>query len=190
MAGLVAAGLVAVEQAGTGKSDQDFKIYRTCPKFARDHFLHDFKRVLCLRDLREGLYKSKVSTMSVQQTAIYVASSELHGQGVFAARDIEEGEIIEICPILLIPKSELHHIRQTMLDNYYFDWGDDGEWYALALGYGSLYNHEYDPNADYGMDFEANTIDIYCLRTIKAGEEICINYNGEPGNLSPVWFEK
>jgi hypothetical protein len=128
--------------------------------------------------------------MSVQQSAIYVAYSERHGKGVFAARDIEEGEIIEICPVLLFPKAELPHIRATMLDDYYFDWGDDGAWYAIALGYGSLYNHEYHPNADYGMDFEAETIDVYAIQSIKAGEEICINYNGEPGNTSPVWFEK
>lgn len=127
--------------------------------------------------------------MSLQQGAIFVAPSDLHGQGVFAARNLEEGEIIEICPVILFPKSELDDIRKTVLDNYYFDWGDDGEWFAFALGYGSLYNHSYEPNAEYGMDFDALTIDVYCLRPIVAGQEILINYNGDPGNRSRVWFE-
>lgn len=120
---------------------------------------------------------------------IYVAPSDLHGQGVFAARDIEAGEVIEICPLLLFPKTELEFVRKTVLDDYYFDWGEEGEWYALALGYGSLYNHSYEPNAEYGMDFEAKTIDFYGIRHIEAGSEIFINYNGESGDQTKVWFE-
>ena len=128
--------------------------------------------------------------MSLQNTPIFFAPSDLHGIGVFAAAPIDAGAVIEICPVLLFPKAELASVRQTMLDDYYFDWGDDGEWYAFALGYGSLYNHSYTPNADYGMDFENKTIDIYCLRDIAPGEEICINYNGSPDDQSRVWFEK
>lgn len=128
--------------------------------------------------------------MSVQQASIFVAYSETHGKGVFAARDIEAGEVIEVCPLILFPKSELPHVRQTVLDDYYFDWGDEGEWYAFCLGYGSLYNHSYEPNAEYGMDFDAQTIDFYCVKPIAAGEEIFINYNGDIDNREPVWFEK
>ncbi len=128
--------------------------------------------------------------MSLQNTPIFFAPSDLHGMGVFAAAPIDAGAVIEICPVLLFPKAELASVRQTMLDDYYFDWGDDDEWYAFALGYGSLYNHSYTPNADYGMDFENKTIDIYCLRDIAPGEEICINYNGSPDDQSKVWFEK
>lgn len=127
--------------------------------------------------------------MSAQQAAVYVAYSEIHGKGVFAARDIEAGEMIEICPVILFPKSQLEAVRQTFLDDYYFDWGDDEEWFALALGYGSIYNHAVHPNAEYAMDFEAQTIDFYCIAPIEAGHEITVNYNGSPGDDSPVWFE-
>lgn len=128
--------------------------------------------------------------MSIQQVPIFVASSDVHGQGVFAAREIEAGEVIEVCPIILFPVSQLEHVRKTVLDDYYFDWGDKGEWYAFCLGYGSLYNHSYEPNAEYGMDFEAQTIDFYCIKNIPAGEEIFINYNGDADNRTKVWFEK
>ncbi|MFN0014585.1 MAG: SET domain-containing protein [Saprospiraceae bacterium] len=127
--------------------------------------------------------------MSIQHTPIYFGPSDIHGMGVFAAGLIPEGAVIEVCPVLLFPMAELPAVRQTMLDDYYFDWGDDGQWYALALGYGSLYNHAYEPNADYGMDFENKTIDIYALRDIVPGEEIFINYNGSPENQEKVWFE-
>jgi len=127
--------------------------------------------------------------MSVQHSMIYVASSDLHGMGVYAARDIEEGEVIEICPVLLFPKTELEHIRRTILEDYYFDWGEDDAWHAICLGYGSLYNHSYTPNAEYGMDFEAKTIDFYCIKPIEAGSEILINYNGDADCQTKVWFE-
>jgi uncharacterized protein len=127
--------------------------------------------------------------MSLQRAEIYFGPSERHGRGVFAAKDIEPGEMIEICPVLVFAQSDLPHIRQTMLDDYYFDWGDDGQYYAVCLGYGSLYNHEYDCNAEYAMDFEALTIDFYAVNPIAAGEEITVNYNGEPGNHERVWFE-
>ncbi len=124
-----------------------------------------------------------------QNAPIYVAYSERHGKGVFAARSIDAGAIIEICPVLLFPREQLAHMRQTVIDDYYFDWGTDGQWFAVALGYGSLYNHSYEPNAEYGMDFDALTIDVYCIRDIEAGEEITFNYNGDPGDQTKVWFE-
>jgi SET domain-containing protein len=127
--------------------------------------------------------------MGLQHAEIYFGPSELHGRGVFAARDIEPGEIIEICPVLVFSKEELVYVRQTFLDDYYFDWGTEGDYFALCLGYGSLYNHEYEPNAEYGMDFDALTIDFYAIKAIKAGEEITVNYNGEAGNREKVWFE-
>lgn len=126
----------------------------------------------------------------MQTGFLYIAYSEVHGKGVFTAREIEAGEVIEICPVLLFPKKELPHVRQTMLDDYYFDWGDDDEWYAICLGYGSLYNHSYEPNAEYDMDFHAQTIDFHAVRKIEAGQEIFVNYNGYPNDQTPVWFEK
>ena len=128
--------------------------------------------------------------MSIQQAQIFVADSDTHGKGVFAAKDIEAGEIIEICPVLLFPRAELPYVRNTVLDDYYFDWGDDEAFYAFCLGYGSLYNHSYQPNAEYGMDFENQTIDFYCVKDIPAGSEIFVNNNGDIDNDTKVWFEK
>jgi SET domain-containing protein len=121
--------------------------------------------------------------------SIYVARSDLHGTGVFAARDFSVGDVIEVCPVLVFPGEQLEHVRRTILEDYYFDWGTDGKAYALCLGYGSLYNHAYHPNAEYGMDFEHQTIDFYCIQPIEAGDEICINYNGDADDQTKVWFE-
>ncbi len=127
--------------------------------------------------------------MSQQVPHLYVAFSELHDRGVFCATFIPEGSIIEICPVLFIPESDMENLKKTVLFDYYFMWGEDEKSGALALGYGSIYNHDYHPNARYYVDFEALTLEIYAIRDIDAGEEITFNYNGNPEDQSKIWFD-
>lgn len=77
----------------------------------------------------------------------------------------------------------------TQLYNYYFAWGEASEEAAIALGYGSLYNHSYTPNAKYRKDFDNNLLKYICIRDIQKDEEITINYNFDPEDKTPVWFE-
>ena len=37
---------------------------------------------------------------------------------------------------------------------------------------------------------EEGLLEIVAHRAIGAGDEICINYNGDPDDDSPVWFER
>ena len=120
---------------------------------------------------------------------LYIASSELHGRGVFTGVDIVKESLIEICPVLVLPAKDLEAIKKTMLYNYYFEWGEDYDQPAFALGHGSIYNHSYQPNARYLADFEQETISFYAIRDIKAGEEVTVNYLGLPGEKGRVWFE-
>ena len=39
------------------------------------------------------------------------------------------------------------------------------------------------------MDYETETIAIKTVHTIKAGEELFINYNGEWNDSKPLWFD-
>jgi uncharacterized protein len=128
--------------------------------------------------------------MSQQIPHLYVASSELHDRGVFCATLIPEGSIIEICPVIFISADDLEILKKTILFDYYFIWGEDEKSGAIALGYGSVYNHHSNPNARYFVDFEALTLEIYAIKDIEAGEEITFNYNGDPEDQSEVWFEK
>ena len=123
-----------------------------------------------------------------QIPGLYITSSTDKGSGVFTSIDISEGDIIEVCPVIIIPKSELPIIHKTILHDYYFLWGENMEDCAIALGFGSLYNHEIHPNANFILDLENETIDIVAIRNITAGEEITLNYNGEPGDETILWF--
>ncbi len=127
--------------------------------------------------------------MSQRSPKIIVAPSVLGGRGIIAIADIDADELIEICPVLVIPAGDVPLIHRTVLHDYYFLWGDGEEQAAIALGYGSLYNHADDSNALYEMDFTRNTLDIYAYRDIRAGEEVTINYHGSPGSRDALWFE-
>ena len=121
--------------------------------------------------------------------SLYVATSPRGGRGVFTARAIEEGSLIEVCPVIVLPPGDVALIHQTKLHDYYFLWGYEEEC-AIALGYGSLYNHASEPNADYDMDYDHLTIDFYCIRPIAAGEEITINYVDGGDVRTTLWFEE
>jgi uncharacterized protein len=127
--------------------------------------------------------------MSQRNHYIYIAPSELGGRGVFAGRSILANEIIELCPVIVCGPGEFEIFDNTTLYDYYFLWGDEKDKQsAIALGYGSLYNHDSPSNADYEMDFEDDFIKIYAVRDIAAGEEITINYNGSYDNTEKPWF--
>lgn len=121
---------------------------------------------------------------------IYIDQSPDKGRGVFAARPIKKGEAIELCPVLVLSNEDTELIVQTKLYNYYFLWGDDSSKSGLALGFGSLYNHSYRANARYQVDYAAEIIEIFAHCDIEAGEEIFINYNGDPNDGALVWFDK
>ena len=121
--------------------------------------------------------------------SLFVAESDLGGRGIFTAAPIPEGSLIEICPVIVIPGDERQLIDKTTIYDYYFLWGEEEEDCAMALGYGSLYNHSFTPNAIYEADFEFKTMRFFALKDIEAGEEIMVNYNGSPEDKEAVWFE-
>lgn len=118
---------------------------------------------------------------------IEVRESPIHGRGVFATKKIKKGEIIEVCPVVVVDKKQVPFLEKTELGNYYFDW-EKGK-AAIALGFGSIYNHSYNPNAKY-MPYDEKTLRFRARRTIRPGEEICTNYNGEPTCKTKVWFDR
>jgi uncharacterized protein len=116
---------------------------------------------------------------------LYVDQSPGRGRGVFARHTIPAGVLFEQAPVIVVPTGQWERADKTILFEYFFAWGDHS---AIALGYGSLYNHSYHPNARYVKRLDEQLIDFYALRTIEAGEEILINYNGDPADDSPLWF--
>ncbi len=119
---------------------------------------------------------------------LVIAPSENRGRGVFATRNIPANTVVEISPVIVFNKKERAAIESTKLGNYIFEWGDRKVMGCMALGYVSLYNHEYTSNCEYDMDFVHNLITIRTVKKIKKGEELCVNYNADPNDKTKVWF--
>ena len=117
--------------------------------------------------------------MEILKGKTQARKSLIHGLGVYATEDIEQNEIIEECPILLLP-TKRGEINYTLID-YTFQWPKTEDWtnHAIALGYGSLYNHSNEPNADWISDEEKNVFKFIAIKPIKEGEEITIYYGGD-----------
>lgn len=102
------------------------------------------------------------------------------GRGVVVQKEVKQGEVIERCPVIVVPKEQVDLIDQTELYNYYYSWGLEGD-AAIALGHGSLYNHSENPNVEPVRDFDKKEIIMRAKRQIKKGEELTIHYG-------PLWF--
>ena len=122
---------------------------------------------------------------------IYIAKSKIRnaGRGVYAGRDIKKGEIIEKCPVIEVPKHDVSNLRESILVTYFFYFGKNKDRLVVALGFGSIYNHAYEPNARYELGRTEKTLDFIALKNIKKDDEITVNYNPNPKNKSPLWFE-
>ena len=118
-----------------------------------------------------------------QSDLIVVKQTRRKGRGVFAKRFIAAGTLIERVPVLVVPTDQL---RSSSLANYAFTWSRGRV--AIALGYGSLYNHSYTPNAHY-RDVGRHSKEFLAIRDIAVGEEITVNYNGDPEDGTAVDFE-
>jgi uncharacterized protein len=117
------------------------------------------------------------------------------GRGVFAARAFSNGEIVEICPVVLF---HLHYNSlPKAIKTLVFDWetlAGKPRTHALALGYGSFYNHDNPANLRYEADAVNSLLRFIAVRDIDVDEELTINYCAEAGAaLSDEddnwWFE-
>jgi uncharacterized protein len=117
---------------------------------------------------------------------IRIGDSPLHGRGVFALRDIVVDEVIEIAPIVVLPAEDWSSVEQTTLGGYVYDVGDGRT--AVAGGSASFYNHDCPANAVYEADADAGLVTVWAATDIAAGDEVCINYNGDPKSDDQVEF--
>lgn len=130
----------------------------------------------------------------VASSKVYVKKSQITGagRGVFAKQEIKKGELIERCPIIEVPKHDVAKLNESVLVTYFFYFGKGRERIALTLGFGSIYNHSYTPNATYKINPGAKTIDFTAVKDIKHDSEITFNYyhSNKPTDWKrPLWFE-
>ena len=121
---------------------------------------------------------------------LYIAPSDGRGNGMFTAHDLEAGDTIEVCPYISIPSTQLPAIHETVFHDYYFLMPHDETAACLILGYGCIYNHRREPNAEVIFDIPNERIEFQSTRAISAGEEIFIDYTGGIKKVTELWFEE
>ena len=128
----------------------------------------------------------------VRPIKLKVGKSSLNGYGVFAAEDIEEGEIVEEAVFvrsayrnkdLVYPE-----IRQIC---YTYPCECEtckyrGPNFLLSTGYIQVYNHADDPDVRFEYLLIERIIRVIATKRIPKGNEVFHNYGGVYKNFTPV----
>lgn len=125
----------------------------------------------------------------MQKPYLYIDVAENMGRGVFTKKDIAADTVIETAPVIVMSREERELLDKTLLHDYIFEWGEKSDRCCVALGLVSMYNHSYQSNCEYFMDFENDFIAIKTVRPIKKGEQLTINYNGDWNDVKQLWFD-
>jgi hypothetical protein len=110
---------------------------------------------------------------------VYIKPSPGKGLGVFAKYKIFKGEVFEICPLYDLeievgtPNQFLYNYR------FLFPNSPNPEKNVVVWGYGSLYNHSNNPNADWRDHSTEFAFEYFARKDILIGEEICTWYGDE-----------
>jgi SET domain len=140
-----------------------------------------------------------------QYCETFLAPSSLPsgGWGVFAGRDFEEGEIVEIAPRFIPMPHDAPAVRRSEIDFYhygYLRWRDEQKEFetmgTVVFGHVMFYNHHVEPNmrySSYGREPSpsephiAQAVGFVALRKIDAGEELFSTYGIDDGGER--WFQ-
>ena len=133
--------------------------------------------------------------MRIDPAPVYVKDTgTARGRGVFAARAIKAGEIVETCPVVVINGfvGDLpREIGQIVFGWSYLVTRQVGPLTAIALGYGSLYNHDNPANMRYEADGQLPALRYIAVRDVAPDEELTVNYNAHGGGAEwneNAWF--
>jgi SET domain len=131
--------------------------------------------------------------MPLVPPAIYIKDTgTARGRGAFAARRFSSGDVVESCPVVLFhgkASAVPGEVRRLL-----FNWSvlaNTLSTHCLALGYGSLYNHDNPASMRYEADVPGQLMHFIATREIATDEELTVNYNARGGghlSLDDSWF--
>lgn len=130
-----------------------------------------------------------METNCMLHQGIYITDVGGKGRGVFCRENLAKGCIIECAPVIVMPSADRKLLDETLLHDYIFEWGENKDQCAMALGYIPIYNHSYDSNCEYFMNYDAETIYIKTMKPVALNEELTINYNGIFNDETEIWFD-
>lgn len=136
-----------------------------------------------------NLFYNSYSINEMIKPYLYLKYVTLKGRGVFTKEKIDKNILIEESPVIVMSGEDRKLLDKTLLHNYIFEWGINKDKCCMALGLVPMYNHNYESNCEYFMDYEKEIIQVKTMRLIKKGEELTINYNGNWNDNKKIWFD-
>ncbi len=136
-----------------------------------------------------NLFYNSYSINEMIKPYLYLKHITLKGRGVFTKEKIDKNILIEESPVIVMSGEDRKLLDKTLLHNYIFEWGINKDKCCMALGLVPMYNHNYESNCEYFMDYEKDIIQVKTMRLIKKGEELTINYNGNWNDNKKIWFD-
>lgn len=116
---------------------------------------------------------------------IRLGYSDVHFRGVFATEDIEEGELIERCPIAVMGW-RTNYQKDPVVWAYMYtsscpcdECKRHGAHFVMVMGWGQIYNHQDDNNASMNINLKVNVADVVAKKKILKGEEIFVSYGSK-----------
>ena len=114
---------------------------------------------------------------------VVIARSDVHGYGVFARKDLQEGDLIAQSPYFTLDEEDVDldddGNGSVSLGRYVHPIDEieevEGDW-LIGLGMASLYNHSRDANIQWDLDHYNEVMVHYATCDIKAGEELFLDY--------------
>ena len=98
------------------------------------------------------------------KSCLYVDTTLKMGRGVFTKKTIPAETIVEVSPVIVMSAEDRKLLDQTPLHDYIFEWGAKKEKCCMALGLVPIYNHSFQSNCEYFMNFDVDTIFIKTVR--------------------------
>jgi len=112
--------------------------------------------------LKQSLYR---------HPGIEIRKSDRNGWGVFARRDIKKHSLLEESPIILVESEKMVGIDECL--TYCYDFSDG--YVMIGLGFAGLYNHSYEPNADWKRDHVNMIMEHFAIKDIEKSFKLLSN---------------
>jgi hypothetical protein len=98
-------------------------------------------------------------------------------RGLFATKDYNEGDTIEVCPTLIMVKDDIP--ADNIIHEHLFKGSKKGN-HLLSLGYCSIINHSKDKqNCTWQISHDDRYITAVAITDIKKGDELYSNYGND-----------
>lgn len=128
----------------------------------------------------------------VKNVKMYIDHSLVGGRGIFASENIKEGEIIERCPLVPMELRSKDQKDRAVWTYCYSkplcecaECKEHGFLFYMVLGYGMIYNHQDNNNAEMIFNHKDYYVDIKAIKNISKDTEIFVYYGSSYFNSRP-----